>query len=304
MKDIIRELAALFAPPGSEQKVRDYCSAKANGFEITTDGCGNLMLHRPGVGKRVAFLCGMDEKGIFLSHKEQDGRFRFCVLGGSCGEELNNRRVCFENGAQGVIQSDQEKPELNQLWLSILQGEAFVGDSGVITGECQQTEKELTACGAGRGACCTALLSLTERQFQYGDLWFVFSSLYQMGKKGALVALSQIRPELAFLVEPVSVDQRDESSKVILGKGAAVKLRDGAFMDYFHLADVLQNCKIAHQFYVSSKPEIPGKPPMIFGIPSVLLGIPYKGEGYFMQKICYDDVKSTIDLLFELAVRL
>ncbi len=147
------------------------------------------------------------------------------------------------------------------------------------------------------------ILQIIEEDLE-GDLWFVFSSLYQMGKKGALVALSQIKPELTFFVEAVSVEKKEESTSISLEKGPVVKLRDGAFMDTFYLTDVLEGCNLPYQLYVSAKQEIQSRTGMIFGVPSVMIGIPYESERYFFQTIQKNIVKQTKEIIVELQNKL
>ncbi len=290
----LKELAQLFAPSGLEQEVREYCMQYQGNLEVSVDGCGNLIFHRIGMGKRIAYLCGMDEKGIFLSHKEDDNRFRYCTLGDCSDDALDNRQILLEKGGKGIVEKE---------FVTINQGTAQIGESGIVTGEMTETGQALTGFGCARAACCEVILQLMEADSE-GDLWFVFSSLYQMGKKGALVALSQIKPELAFFVEAVSEEKQDEATFVVSGKGPVVKLRDGAFMDTLCLADVLEGCNLPYQLYVSAKQEIGGRPGMIFGVPSVIIGIPYEPERYFAQTIQKNIVKQTKELILELQRRL
>ena len=290
----LKEMAQLFAPSGLEQKVREYCMQYQGNLEVSVDGCGNLIFHRVGMGKRIAYLCGMDEKGIFLSHKENDNQFRYCTLGDCSDDALDNRQILLEKGGKGIIEKE---------FVTVTQGTAQIGESGVVVGESAETEHTLTAFGCLRAVCCEVVLQSMEEDME-GDLWFVFSSLYQMGKKGALVALSQIKPELAFFVEGVSAEKREESTLLSLEKGPVVKIRDGAFMDTLCLADVLEGCDIPYQLYVSAKQEIGGRPGMIFGVPSVIIGIPYEAEQYFAQTIQKNIVKQTKELILELQRRL
>lgn len=298
IKTWIEEMAGIYAPSGSEKQMRDYCRSQANGFELSEDGCGNLLVHKPGIGKRIAIVCGMDERGIFISHQETDGRLRFCCLGTIKAEDLKNREILFSNGAIGVVECEKENVE--KQWISLLVGKVKIGDCGIVSGGLTLENDKITGCGIARSACCSVLLDLLERDFDQADVWFVFSALYQMGKKGALAALCKIKPELAFLVEPSSAAKQQDQSKVTLGAGPVVKLRDGAFMDYLHLPERLTGCTIPYQLYVGSEAEHNGRPPMIFGISSILLAIPYEEQHYFTQTVCCDDVKKTVDLLLEL----
>ncbi len=290
----IKELIQLFAPSGLEHAVREYCMQYQGDLEVSQDGCGNLIFHRPGMGKRIAYLCGMDEKGIFLSHKENQNKFAYGALGGCTIDDLDSRGILFENGGKGIVQKE---------FVTITQGSVKIGESGVVVGETGETADTFTAFGCLRAACCEVIFQLMEAE-QEGDLWFVFSSLYQMGKKGALVALSQIKPELAFFVEGVSVEKKDESTPISLKKGPVVKLRDGAFMDTLYLADVLEDCDLPYQLFVSAKQEIQGRPGMIFGVPSILIGIPYDSERYFKQTIQKNMIRQTKELILELQRRL
>lgn len=286
----VKKIAGLFAPSGSEDAVRKFCMRYQGELQAETDGCGNLIFHRPGSGKRIAYVCGMDERGIFLSHEEKQGVFRYTTLGNFDTESLNNRQIRFEGGSIGIAQKD---------FVSIMCGNVQIGESGAVYGDITETEETLIGFGCARAICCEILLQLTEKESE-DDLWFVFSSLYQMGKKGALVALSCIKPELAFFIEPVSTEKREESSLVFLNKGPVLKLRDGAFMDFLHLSDFMEESKLPFQFYVSSEAEIMGKSPMIFGVLSVVIGIPFESDRYFKQTVENKVIQQTIDLIDEI----
>ncbi len=134
----LNELARLFAPSGMEQKVREYCMQFQGNMEVSTDGCGNLIFHRVGTGKRIAYVCGMDEKGIFLSHKENNNKFYYGTLGDCPVDALDNREILFENGSKGIVQKEL---------VTVTQGTAQIGESGVGTGESVETEDTLTAFG-------------------------------------------------------------------------------------------------------------------------------------------------------------
>ncbi|MBE7042315.1 MAG: M42 family metallopeptidase [Ruminococcaceae bacterium] len=289
----VKEMARLFAPSGLEQAVKEYCIQFCKDMEVVQDGCGNLIFHRPGMGKRIAYICGMDEQGLFLSHEEK-GKFRYCILGNCTADSFDNRQVLFEYGGKGIVQKDI---------VTFLQGSAKVGESGIVFGDASETEETLTGNGMVRAACCEVVLLLAEEETK-GDLWFVFSSLYQMGKKGALVALSRIKPELAFFVEGVSVEKKEEATPVTMETGPIIKLRDGAFMDTLSLADVLDDCSLSYQLYVSAKQEIQGRPGMMFGVPTVLIGIPYESERYFVQTIKKSMMEQTKEIILEIQRRL
>lgn len=291
----IKELTRLFAPSGSEQAIRDACRRYQNGFESFTDGCGNLIFRRSGLGRKIAYVCGMDEKGLFLTKQEKDGSFRYCPLGSFDTKLLDNRQVVFSGGAVGMVRGE---------FVTLLQGNAKPGESGIPVGEMTETESCLTSFGCVRSACCEVVLRLMSAPSLDDDVWFVFSAQYQMGKKGALAALSQMKPEFAFFVEGTCTEPNPDRTAVLPEKGPVVKLRDGAFMDVFSLADVLEDCVLPYQLYVSAKPEIPGKPGILFDVPMVIVGIPYQAERYFSQTIQKSAIEQTKELILELQERL
>lgn len=298
LKTTMKALAGLFAPSGCEEQVREYCKKLASRFEVLEDGCGNLLLHKPGIGKRIAYVCGMDERGVFVSHREEDGRLRFCCLGAIRPEDLKDREILFAGGARGVVECDRQNSE--QQWISLLTGDVAVGESGIVSGVCTEEESRISGCGVARGACCSVLLALKEQKLDQADVWFVFSALYQLGKKGALAALSRIKPERAFFFEPVCTTKKEDCSQVKMGAGVVVKLRDGAFMDHLHLPDKLEGCSVPYQLFVGASAELAGRPSILFGIPSVLLGIPFEEQRYFTQTVDVKDVQSGVDLALEL----
>lgn len=75
-------------------------------------------------------------------------------------------------------------------------------------------------------------------------------------------------------------------------------------MDVFSLSDVLEDCALPYQLYVSAKPEIPGKPGILFDVPVVIIGIPYQTDRCFCQTIQKAAVEQTKELILELQKRL
>ena len=294
MRKYIADLAKLPAPPGSEDSVREYCLSQ--GREGSTDGCGSGTIHRIGDGKRIAVVCGMDERGIFLSRKRGEGQFDFCSLGRCESSHLLGRTVILEHGGRGMIEQDRDGKQ----FFTLIVGGANEGEWGVISVPYREKDSRLTGGSVVRSTCCGAVLSLLEHGLGDCDAWYVFSALYQMGKKGAVTAVDRIRPELAFVIEPACVTKQEGRTPIALGKGGVVKLRDGGFMDYFHLADVLEQCPVPYQLSVSQTAELAGRPFISFGVPCITLGIPYEEDRYFTQTVEEKDVRSVVELILYL----
>lgn len=301
MKKYIMELSKLFAPSGNEGRVVEYIKSAMSsmdcGAECTVDPLNNLIVHKRGGGRRLAVACYTDERGLFVSHIEENGHVRFCAVGKGAPENFLNRTVMLENGTTAYVCSDKslkEECKVSDLYLVSAGKPVKIGDVGVAGIPYSESDNCIIGKALDRSAVCAAVMGLAELEADC-DLYMVFSSMYQLGKKGLLVALDRIRPDYAVILDTVAAEQGEKSTFVKVGGGPVVKLKEGPYV-----ADRLMT-ELAHseivQPYAAGEAQIPAKQAMHFGILSGNLAIPVEYHGYFTQRIDCDDVYNTCNLL-------
>ena len=297
MKEYITELSKLFAPSGNEEQAVEYIKTVLSDLDCTVDPLKNLIVHKPGRGRRLAVACYTDERGLFVSHVEETGRVRFCAVGRCTPEDFINRTVAFENGTSAYVCSDKplkEDCKASDLYLISGGGPIKIGDVGAADVPCSERGGCIIGKALDRSAVCAAVMGLAEVEADC-DLYLVFSSMYQLGKKGLLVALDRIRPDYAVILDTVAAEQEEKSTSVKVGGGPVVKLKEGSYV-----ADRLMT-ELAHseavQPYASSEVQVPAKQTMHFGVLSGNLAVPVEYHGYFTQRIDCDDVYNTCNLL-------
>lgn len=84
--ELISTLTGLYGPPGQENEVRDWLTAKLTAMNVAhhVDAKGNVVVilgeEQPGVP--VAVMAHMDEIALMVTHLEEDGTLRVAPLGG------------------------------------------------------------------------------------------------------------------------------------------------------------------------------------------------------------------------------
>jgi len=290
--DNIMKLSALFGPSGDEQQVMDYIKGEIAGYfdECYIDNLGSLILRKKGKGRRICFAAFTDERGIFISHIEKDKMY-FCPVGKVDPIDLVNREIILKNGGRGFVYCDKTVSEakLQDMYLPFIEG-VSVGDTGVAACGVIDGGDTLTAKALERGVCCHILMEAAKEISGNGnEIYFVFSAMYQIGKKGLNAALSAIKPDHAVVLDTLSTAKKDNSTLVSLGDGVIVKLKERAFMAKRELLDGIT---LPYKKYVSNETEITAKHPVTFGVLTLDIAVPMQYNNHFCQRVKYGDVEA------------
>jgi putative aminopeptidase FrvX len=85
--DLIRELIAIYGPPGQEEEIRSSVAARvrATGHEVRVDAKGNLRVETGDRrdGPAIVVTAHLDELALMVSKIDRDGRVRVAPLGGA-----------------------------------------------------------------------------------------------------------------------------------------------------------------------------------------------------------------------------
>jgi tetrahedral aminopeptidase len=247
MKALIKKLVEATGPSGYEDAVRDIVKEEIVPFvdEVRVDAMGNLIAQRGKKGpdgRRVMLSGHMDEIGIIVTHVDDHGFVRFAPLGGVFPSYCLGGRVRFINGTEGVIGS--EKPvrnktlELDKMILDV--GATSRENCSVKVGDVAGFERPLLDLGDrlvaksmdDRIGVAVMIETLRKMESSPHELYFVFSVQEEVGLRGATTSAYGIDPEIGIAVDVTLSGDTPNGLKmeVALGKGPAVKVRDGRML--------------------------------------------------------------------------
>ena len=242
---LLKELCEAFGPSGRENHVRDIIIREADklGFESETDALGNLIVHKPGTKKKIMLASHMDEIGVVATFIDKNGFIRFSNIGGLYVKRLLNRRVVFENGIEGVIDTEADNKELKMSKMFIDIGTknkeetekyVSVGDMAVFIGEYKEQNGYVISKALDNRSGCYVMLEVMKKVKSDNDLYFVFTSQEEVGLRGAKASAYSVNPEIALSIDVTDTGDTPgcDIMAVELSKGACVKVMDRSIISH------------------------------------------------------------------------
>lgn len=256
---MLKALSEAFGPSGCEGEVREVIlGAIADKVdEYRVDALGNLIGLRKGTanpGFKVMVAAHMDEVGFMITHADESGLLHFTKVGGIDDRVLPAKVVRIgEKRLPGVLiikpihllKQEERKKVMTYDQLAI-----DVGVSSKAEAEKLVQKGDYAVFDVGFGdlgslvkgkafddrAGCAVLVSLIEGGPYPFDLYAVFTTMEEVGLRGARVAGYSVMPDAAFVLEGTICDdspkERDVSPTTEVGKGPAI-----SFMDRSVIAD-------------------------------------------------------------------
>lgn len=233
--------------------------------EIYTDALGNLIVHKKGNGKKIMLAAHMDEIGVAVTYIDDNGFLRFSAIGGVYNKRLLNRRVRFENGIVGVIDTEADNKDLkiNKMYIDIgaaskkeAEELVSVGDMAAFEGAWVQNGDRIISKALDNRAGCYALIRALQRVGDENDLYFCFTAQEEVGLRGAKAAVYSVAPDYAIAVDVTDTGDTPEGEKmeVKLGGGAAIKVMDRSVISHPEvrtlLVELAKRGKIPYQLEV------------------------------------------------------
>lgn len=248
MKSIIQKLVETVGPSGYEGAVRDVVRDAISGLvdEIRVDALGNLIARKGEKsegGLRVMLSAHMDEIGVIATHVDEKGFVRFTTIGGVRPHTCIGGRVRFLNGAQGLISMERSEdpgrlPGFENLYIDV--GATSRADCPVGVGDLAVFDRPFLDLGdrlvskAMDDRISVAVMVETLRQLERSphELYFVFSTQEEVGLRGATTAAYGVDPDLGIAVDVTATGDTPKGLRmeVSLGKGPAIKVRDGGML--------------------------------------------------------------------------
>lgn len=249
----LEALSNALGPSGGEEAVRRVVveAIKDKVTEFKVDHLGNVIAMLKGTanaGFKVMVAAHMDEVGLMISHADESGLIHFKKIGGIDDRVLPAKTVRIgKDKIPGLIcikpihlLTQQERGQV----ISYDQMVIDVGVSSKAEAEklAQQgdyaafdtTFEDLGSVVKGKSfddrAGCAVLIELIEQGPYPFDFYPVFTTMEEVGLRGARVAGFSVMPNAAFVLEGTICDdspkERDISPTTELGKGPAISVMD------------------------------------------------------------------------------
>jgi putative aminopeptidase FrvX len=248
MKPLIQKLTEIFSPSGFEAPIREVIHDEIRGLadEISVDALGNLVARKfkPRVnGKRIMLAAHMDEIGLMATHVDENGFIRFSGMGGIRLTALIGSRVRFASGIPGVISSDRltdlsKAPTIEQCFIDV--GASSRRDCPIQVGDVCSFERPFMELGDrlvaksmdDRIGCVVLIETMRRLADSPHELHFVFTTQEEVGLRGATTSAYGVDPDIGISVDVTATGDTPKGLKmeVSLGKGPAVKVKDGGML--------------------------------------------------------------------------
>lgn len=324
MKDLIQQLVETTGPSGYESQVRELVIKNISKFskDIKTDSMGNVIARmgtKKAGGSRIMVSAHMDEIGIIATHIDENGFIRFTTIGGVRAANCIGGRVLFLNGARGVIfmeklENPGHTPGFDQLYIDC----GFSGrkDCTITVGDMAVFDRPFTDLGnrviskAMDDRIGVAIQIEVMRQFKNSphELVFVFSTQEEVGLRGATTSAYGVDPEIGLSIDVTLTGDTPKSIKmaVALGKGPAIKVRDGGMLADPRLVklmiDTAEKNSIPYQLEVLEGGTTDAKAIQLTrsGVPSGCVSIPCRYVHSPSEMVDINDVENAIKLILSL----
>lgn len=326
---MLETLSNAFGPSGCESEVRTTIrdAIRDRVDEMQVDHLGNLIATQRGTASDLTVMVAahMDEVGFMITSADDSGMLRFTIVGGIDDRVLPAERVLLgPNRVPGVIaikpvhkttpeerknvvKADQLVIDIGAKSKSEAEGAVKKGDYGVFATRFRDLGD--TVCGKAFDdrAGCAILIELIQRGPYPFTFRPVFTTMEEVGLRGARVAAFAVNPDVAFVLEGTICDdspkERDESPTTQLGKGPAISVNDGSVIADRRLVKLLLDTAEAEGIPTQFKQ--PGKGGTDAGaihlaregVPTVPVSVPCR---YIHSPVCLlhkRDLSQTVDLL-------
>lgn len=265
MKSLIKKLVETVGPSGYESKIREVIRGEVESYadEVSVDAMGNLIVkkgEKKKGGLRVMLSAHIDEIGVMVTHVDKNGFARFTTIGGVRPHTCYGSRVRFLNGTVGVIGGERldnanHVHAIEAMYIDV--GANNVEDCPIKIGDVAAFDRPFEDLGnrlvskAMDDRVCTAVLIETLKLVKNSphELFFVFSTQEEVGLRGATTAAYSIDPDLGIASDVTMTGDTPRGIKmdVALGKGPAIKVKDGGMLADPRVVDAMVQCALKHE---------------------------------------------------------
>jgi tetrahedral aminopeptidase len=328
MKPLIQKLVETVSPSGYEAPIREMIRAEVEPFvdESHVDAMGNLITRcgqASSDGLKVMLSAHIDEIGVIITHVDEKGFLRFVPVGGVRPLTCVGGRVRFLNGQTGVISAERSDdpgkvPGFENLYIDIgasrrEEVSIRIGDVAAFDRPFTDLGKRLVSKAMDDRIGVAVLIETICRMHSENittphQLFFVFSTQEEVGLRGATTAAFAVDPDLGLAVDVTGVGDTPRGSRmdVALGKGPAIKVRDGRMLADSRVVDwMVRNAQAAHLPYQleileGGTTDASAMQLTRAGVPAGCLSIPCRYIHSPSEMVDYDDVQNAVKLMVEL----
>lgn len=325
---LLERLSNAAAVSGDEAAVRRIVidAVQDVADEMKVDALGNLLVTRKAKKKgalRVMVAAHMDEVGFMISKEEEDGLYRFELVGGIDVRQLPGKPVLVGKNLQpGVIgakpihlttsEDRNRKISLDQLRIDLGPGgKAKRGDRAVFATRFRQAGPSLMGKALDDRLGVATLIELVKHAPENVELLAAFTVQEEVGLRGAQVAAYLLDPDLAFVIDSTpayDLPTWDESENAVyntrLGAGPAIYLADSHTLSDPRLTGYL--AKTAADAGIPFQYRQPGGGgtdagaihKARAGVPSVSISVPGRYAHTAVMVARLDDWQNTLALLY------
>ena len=326
MKPLIQKLVETQGPSGYEAQIRSVVRQEVEPYAdaIQVDALGNLIIQKgkgsPG-GLKIMLAAHIDEIGVMVSQVDENSFIRFATLGGVRPSTCVGGRVKFLNGVTGVIYMEPlddmtRLPTFEQLYIDAglsgkMDAPLQVGDVGTFDRPFLDLGERLVAKSMDdRIGAAVMVETLHQIKDTPHQLFFVFSTQEEVGTRGATTAAFAIDPDLGLSVDVTGTGDTPRRSKVrmevSLGKGPAIKVRDGGMLADRRVVDWMIHAAetrgLPYQLEILEGGTTDARAMQIArgGMPAGCLSIPCRYIHSPSEMVDYSDVLNAVQLLLEM----
>jgi putative aminopeptidase FrvX len=279
---LLTALAGAHGTSGQEDRVREIVRAELAPLvdRVETDPLGNLTAVRAGDGPRLMLAAHMDEIGLMVTHVDDRGFLRVIPIGGWDARTLVDQRVLVRGredleGVVGTTPVHLIDPKDRGKNLQVT-------DLAIDVGLPAERVRELVRPGdtatrvrplSRLGDLVTAK-SLDDRVGLFvmieavraagpspAELVATATVQEEVGLRGARVAASRVRPQVALAIDTCPADDgpggKVDGPTTKLGQGTAIRVMDASAIGAPVLVDFLtslaRELDIPHQFHVANR---------------------------------------------------
>lgn len=326
MKNLIKKLTETFSPSGYEAAIREVIRSEVEPLadEVRVDALGNLIARKGTKGKngrRIMLAAHMDEIGLIVTHIDEHGFLRFTSIGGVHPLTLSGGRIHFANGTQGLIGIEKglqasTLPALSDCFIDI--GLTSGKDCPVKIGDVAAFERPFLDLGGrlvaksmdDRIGCAVLIETLRSLKTTPHELYFVFTTQEEIGTRGATTSAYGIDPEIGLSVDVTATGDTPKSRPmaVSLGKGPAVKVKDGGMLSDPRIVDWMcstaEKKRIPYQREVLEGGSTDARAIQMArsGVPAGCLSVPSRYVHTPSEMVDYEDVENSVKLLLALLI--
>jgi endoglucanase len=324
MKPLIRKLVEAYGPSGYEDQLREMIRAEIKGVPdyISVDPLGNLIAgirSQARSGKRLMLSAHMDEIGVMVKYVDEKGFCRITNIGGVRAGNCVGARVRFANGVTGVIGAERRddasrQPSFDQLYLDVGATSredcpVQVGDAAGFTRSFEEHGDRLIGKSMDdRIGCAILIETLKGLKRTPHEIAFVFSVQEEVGLRGAGVSAYGVEPELGIAVDVTATGDTPKGLKmeVALGKGPAIKVRDGGMLADPRIKNLLvqraKDAKVPYQLEVLEHGTTDAASMQLArgGVPAGCVSIPCRYIHTPSETVDFRDVQAAVKLLTSL----